>query len=220
MTLDQPASTRRRGAELEATILDAAWAELQDVGYARLTMEGVAARARTGKQVLYRRWPNRARLVTAAMRHRFGPLLVETPDTGTLRGDVLSVLRRMAGRVNHVTPDLLHGVLSEFADLDPAQLDGTTGTMAAIVRQAVARGELRHATLPARVVTLPLDLLRYEALLHRGAVQGATPEALDRLVVEIVDDVFLPLVHALAGPEPRGATSGPAGTPSAADAAR
>ena len=45
---------RRRGPELEAALLDAVWWELAETGYARLTMEGVAARANTGKQVLYR----------------------------------------------------------------------------------------------------------------------------------------------------------------------
>ncbi|HET6742594.1 MAG TPA: helix-turn-helix domain-containing protein, partial [Kribbella sp.] len=57
------AEKRGRGAELEAVLLDAAWAELMESGYARLTMEAVAARAQTGKQVLYRRWRNRAELV-------------------------------------------------------------------------------------------------------------------------------------------------------------
>jgi len=51
-------TTRRRGAELEAALLDAAWDELQAVGYAGLTMEAVADRAGTSRAVLYRRWPN------------------------------------------------------------------------------------------------------------------------------------------------------------------
>ena len=55
-------SSRRRGTKLEDALLDAAWEELQEVGYTRLTMEAVAARAGTSKPVLYRRWPNRARL--------------------------------------------------------------------------------------------------------------------------------------------------------------
>jgi hypothetical protein len=38
-------ATRRRGAALETALLDAAWAELQDIGCAKLTMEGVADRA-------------------------------------------------------------------------------------------------------------------------------------------------------------------------------
>ena len=48
--------TRRRGKELEDALYDATLAELAAVGYGGLTMEGIAARARTGKAALYRRW--------------------------------------------------------------------------------------------------------------------------------------------------------------------
>ena len=60
---------RRRGPQLEAALLDAAWEELVHVGYASLTMESVAARAHTGIAVLYRRWPNKDQLVLAAIEH-------------------------------------------------------------------------------------------------------------------------------------------------------
>src|SRR5579863_6163266 len=68
------ARSRRRGEVLEAALLDAAWAELQAVGYAGLTMEAVADRAGTSRAVLYRRWRNRPELVIAAMR-RHRPML-------------------------------------------------------------------------------------------------------------------------------------------------
>ena len=55
----QRARQRRRGAELEAALLDAAWQELVEAGFARLTMESVANRAKTGVAVLCRRWPNK-----------------------------------------------------------------------------------------------------------------------------------------------------------------
>ena len=73
--------TRRRGAELEQAILDAAWAELCEVGYTALTIEAVAKRAGTSKPVIYRRWPSRAHLVIAAWA-RQQPIETTTPDTG------------------------------------------------------------------------------------------------------------------------------------------
>lgn len=39
-------NSRRRGEVLENDILQAVWDELAEVGYTRLTMEGVAARAK------------------------------------------------------------------------------------------------------------------------------------------------------------------------------
>jgi len=83
---------RRRGEELEAALLDAAWEELVDVGFARLTMESVAARAKTGVAVLYRRWPNKHDLVIAAIRHYGDTHPVAQPDTGSLRGDMIALL--------------------------------------------------------------------------------------------------------------------------------
>ena len=55
-------------------------------------MESVAARAKTGVAVLYRRWPNKDDLVMAAIVHYRRTRRVENPDTGTLRGDLLALL--------------------------------------------------------------------------------------------------------------------------------
>jgi hypothetical protein len=59
--------TRRRGAALEDAILEAAYAELSEVGYLALSVEAVAARARTGKASIYRRWPTKQELVLDAL---------------------------------------------------------------------------------------------------------------------------------------------------------
>src|ERR1700691_4775534 len=94
-----PGGTRRRGATLEHALLDAAWDELQASGYAKLTMERVAERAGTSRAVIYRRWRNRTELVIAAMRHSQPALSGAIPDTGTLRGDTLAVLRRASAPI-------------------------------------------------------------------------------------------------------------------------
>src|ERR1022692_411234 len=88
MSCPQRPGTRRRGEQLENAIFDAILGELAEVGYHRLTMEGVAARAGTGKGALYRRWPSRESLVLAALRGRL-PSLDEQPDTGSVRGDLV-----------------------------------------------------------------------------------------------------------------------------------
>src|SRR5271156_3535431 len=83
---------RRRGEELKAALLEAAWAELVEAGFARLTMESVAARAKTGVAVLYRRWPNKDDLVLAAIASHGSLNPVDIPDTGSLRGDLVALL--------------------------------------------------------------------------------------------------------------------------------
>ena len=179
--------TRRRGAALEADILDAVWEELAEVGYARLTMEGVAARARTGKQVLYRRWANRAELVKAALPHRTGFIVDQVPDTGELREDVLTLLRLMVVRQRQLGPDVIRGLLAEAHDLDPKVFGIMHDILLTVLQRAVERGEIPTADLPRRVVTVPAELLRYEMLLSLDPVADAT-------LVGIVDDVYLPLL--------------------------
>ncbi|GAA0584189.1 hypothetical protein GCM10010172_81440 [Paractinoplanes ferrugineus] len=76
------------------------------------------------------------------------------------------------------------------------------GFLAEILHNAVARGELTHADLPDRVVNLPLDLLRYEALRSARAWSSIDEVDTEKLFAEILDDVFLPLIKALAGARP------------------
>jgi AcrR family transcriptional regulator len=193
---DGARATRRRGSELEAAILAATWDELTAVGYARLTMEGVADRAQTGKQVLYRRWRNRAELVVAAMRHRSTSLADDIPDTGELRGDLFAVLRRMRQRFDEIGPDVAHGLMSEAGDIGPEFLAVMTDVMGTILERAARRGEIRIEAVTRRISTLPVDLFRHEMLLTRNPI----PET---AIAEIIDDVFLPLVRA-RGERPSG----------------
>src|SRR4051794_34936916 len=83
---------RRRGAALEAALLEAAWAELVKGGYAGFTVEAVAERAQTSRAVIYRRWPQRWDLITAAVRRYQELNPVRTPDTGSLRDDLIAYL--------------------------------------------------------------------------------------------------------------------------------
>ena len=111
---ERTVATRRRGATLEHALLDAAWQELQESGYAKLTMERVADRADTSRAVIYRRWRNRPELVIAAMRHHQPVLSGAIPDTGTLRGDTLAVLRRASARITEIGPGTVIGMLSDL----------------------------------------------------------------------------------------------------------
>lgn len=185
-------ATRRRGAELEQAIFEAVWAELAEVGYARLTMEGVAARAQTGKQVLYRRWPSRAELVQAAMRARSGSILERVPDTGSLRTDVLMVLTHMVQRQRDLGVEVMRGLLFDTAEFEPASLAEVRGIYLTMLEHAAARGEIGPAPVPLSVVEVPGNLMRYRLLVDPEPV---TDTELER----IADEIFLPLVRAHAG---------------------
>ena len=83
---------RRRGAALDDAMLSAAWDELLERGYANFTIEAAAERAKTSRAVIYRRWPNKMDLIIAAIRHQGEHNPVPSPDTGSLRGDLIAFL--------------------------------------------------------------------------------------------------------------------------------
>ncbi|MEU4205367.1 TetR/AcrR family transcriptional regulator [Streptomyces sp. NPDC039022] len=183
---------RRRGAALEKALLDAAWEELTANGYARFTMDAVVQRAGTSPPVLYRRWSDRDELVRAAITHVLEQWRVDTPDTGSLREDVLTLMRTInATRVQHITVMSVHlaGYYQETG-AGPGDLLATGREKAADVLfdRAVDRGEIKAERLTERIKSLPFDLLRHEILTTFAPVP-------DHVLEEIVDTVLLPLVR-------------------------
>ncbi|MFD4635147.1 TetR/AcrR family transcriptional regulator [Streptomyces sp. NPDC058284] len=148
--MTEAATTRRsritpeREAELYAAVLDL----LREVGYDALTMDAVAARARSSKATLYRQWGSKPELVAKALRHN-KPVSLADIDTGTLRGD----LHEMAGRSDdcqmeqdaalmralfhavHDNPELHQAMRQLLIEPELTGLD-------VLLRRAVARGEV------------------------------------------------------------------------------
>ncbi|HEX4087067.1 MAG TPA: TetR/AcrR family transcriptional regulator [Trebonia sp.] len=184
---------RRRGQELENALLDAAWEELAAVGFGGLTMESVAARAKTGVAVLYRRWPNKDELVLMAVERYRRTHQVEVPDTGTLRGDLLSLL----GGFSDARSVFVAVITATFAGLladsgmTPAEVrariieDRPTRSVE-IYRRAHERGEIDLDRIPDAVLSMPFDLMRHDLLMSLTSIPR------ERLV-SIVDDLFMPL---------------------------
>jgi AcrR family transcriptional regulator len=185
---------RRRGEELEAALLEAAWQELVEVGFARMTMESVAARAKTGVAVLYRRWPNKDDLVLAAIGHYGTTHPVDIPDTGSLRGDMIALLGSASStRISFATivSAAFSGLLASTG-LTPAQV--REKIMAdrplwsdQIFARAHERGEIDLDRIPPAVLAMPFDLMRHDMLMTYKSIP---PER----VLAIVDDLFMPLV--------------------------
>ncbi|MER6050330.1 TetR/AcrR family transcriptional regulator [Streptomyces sp. NPDC001793] len=91
----------RRSERSRQAIFEAALALVGEVGYEKLTIEGIAARAGVGKQTIYRWWPSKA----AVLLDAFGSVVDAydqegLPDTGDLAADLKFVLRATADEFN------------------------------------------------------------------------------------------------------------------------
>lgn len=187
--------TRRRGAALEEAILRAVIDELVESGYSGLTMDRIAQRAGTNKNAIYRRWPSRAAVSVAAYRH-LAASAQPIPDTGSLRGDALELLRRANRTWSSDTGKIVRSLLAGVAD-DPELLsliqeraiDAGSAIWLTALSRAVARGEAGPEALHPRVATVAVVLLRNEYV-TRGIARLP-----DSVLVDIIDEVYLPLVR-------------------------
>ncbi|MFJ8546418.1 TetR/AcrR family transcriptional regulator [Streptomyces sp. NPDC093586] len=186
---------RRRGAVLEKALLEAAWDELAVNGYARFTMDAVVKRAGTSPPVLYRRWSDRDELVRATIVHVLKESRPAVPDTGSLREDLLTLMREIGTAHVQLVLVMYAHLASYYREtgrspgglFDPVAT-GRKAALDTLFDRAVARGEIRPEVLTERVKTLPFVLLRHEILSTVAPVP-------DDVIGEIVDTIFLPLVR-------------------------
>ncbi len=106
-----------RVARSRAKIFEAVIEELATVGYAALTIEGIAARAGVGKTTIYRHWDSKARLVHEAVSDHKPPF--DAADTGELRGDLVAILGSLVTRLSSGGPGTILLALITAAELDP-----------------------------------------------------------------------------------------------------
>ncbi|MGW5365586.1 TetR/AcrR family transcriptional regulator [Actinopolymorpha pittospori] len=179
----------RRSEESRRAILTAAFDLVGQVGYARLSIEGIAARAGVGKQTIYRWWPSKgAVLFDAFLMLSEGetgrPAL---PDTGDLEADLKAVLRSTVAELNDPRYDEPMRALNTEILHDPAlaaayaeRLDGPLKeAKKERLRSAQRAGELR--------ADLDLDVaveMVWGPLLSRWLQRGGplTPHYADTIV--------------------------------------
>lgn len=187
---------RRRGAELEQAILEAAWIELAVRGYSGLTMETVAERAGTSRPVLARRWDGKAPLAVAAIQRQMAKYPLEVPDRGDLRVELLEFLERASDRASGIAAAFTLFSSEYFTesstvpkDLHAALIQGEARPLSTILKRAVKRGDIDLQKLVPPLASLLSDLFRYYVIMNFSPPPPALRKAW-------VDAVFLPLVRA------------------------
>ena len=183
--------SRRRGQVLEHALYEATLAELAEVGYGGLTMEGIAARARTGKAALYRRWASKCELVHAALVFALPPVPEPRPGRSA-REKLLAMFTAhrdmLAGKTAFPGLDIIHQLLHEpemraiFAD---AVVGPRLKTVESILRAAVANGDIDPATITPLTARIGPALINQHFLLA-----GEPPNRRDLAL--IVDTVIPP----------------------------
>jgi AcrR family transcriptional regulator len=192
---------RRRGAALEEAILEAAFAELSDVGYNAFSVEGVAARARTGKASIYRRWPSKQELVLDALVDRLpSPAdcgIQPVWDESMTTADALRQIANAVSQVLHSPAgDAMRAIKCEaFSDPELARMIDDRfqaprrAALLALLERGVARGEVRPDAVTPIVADVLPAVLSHRIVLQREPVDEAT-------ISEIMERVIIPLVAA------------------------
>lgn len=150
MTVSTPERSRpgrQRSEAADHAILDATLELLSEHGYASLTMAAVIAKSGVSSATLYRRWPAKQDLVTAALATLHAEIV--DIDTGSLRDDISAMVRASSEAMSVRREDLAEDLAIELrrnpefrAAVNEKFILPRRRVMAAIVERAQARGEL------------------------------------------------------------------------------
>jgi len=171
-----------RGAKVRAAVLAATLAELTQVGYADLSVEGVAQRAGVHKTTVYRRWPDRQTLVAEALTDSVARD-VPVPDTGSLEGDLRTFARSLVGWLTSPPGEAIFATLiaasrvPEIAPIKRALFEDRFRRHEPLVTRAIARGELPHGTDPAEVIKTVIAPIYLRLLITAEPINAATADA-------------------------------------------
>jgi AcrR family transcriptional regulator len=190
------ASLRRRGEVLQRAIFDAALDQLSAVGWKRLTMEGVAACAQTGKAALYRRWACKEDLVTAALEHSL-PLVRDAPDHGSLRDDLVDLLERMRSVMYSPAGCALRAIMEEIEHehakafhslIRHKVLEPGRQVIIDVLRRGVDRGEVRAGADLELLADVGPAMMMYCTKVSGGEITADYP-------ARLVDEVLMPMLR-------------------------
>jgi AcrR family transcriptional regulator len=182
-----------RGKPREDAILAAAREELLATGYANLTMDAVAARARSSKATIYRRWRNKAQLVKAVLDGLDADDGAAIPVTGALRSDLVAVMRAIRRKASAPYVAMITDlVLASKRDAALAQALGehVDDESLSPFHEVLAR----HFSQKQADFQLIHDVA--EALVIRQLQRGPLNDAFIR---RVVDRVLVPLLEAGRG---------------------
>lgn len=178
-TASAPAPGRRSKRAHEKVV--AAGLELFEAdGYARVTVDAIAARAGVSKATIYRWWPNKAAILMEGFLRTVEPAIA-FPDSGSARRDISAQIGALARVLGATSPGRMALALLAEAQHDPQVAEAFRDTWIAPRREAgravlergVARGELRAGIDPEVALDLLYGPLYLRLLVGHAAVDAA-----------------------------------------------
>lgn len=191
---EAPRLGRKRDLSRDPEILEAALDVLAETGFERMTIDEVATRARAGKATLYRRWPSKSELVidAVACMKRGVYDLSDLPDTGTLRGDLVAMIKEPSIADAQRKMQVMAGIVSmlsrspELADVaEEALVAPRREANRILIERAIARGEVTDAIDVDLISTVGSAMVAQRMLVERKPVTRA-------FLLSIIDGIVLP----------------------------
>ncbi|WP_432987818.1 TetR/AcrR family transcriptional regulator [Dactylosporangium sp. CA-233914] len=180
--------------ERREAICEAVFELLGEVGYDRMSMDAVAARARASKATIYRGWPSKPELVMEAIEHRYGGAM-EPPDTGSLRGDLIAQLNAVCAAAGGADGAVFTGLLTaathnaELAEcMFRCAYESKHVMYESMLKRAVERGELPEGTRADLLHEVLHAMVTSRRMWQTGPLDAA-------FVERLVDRVLIPVLH-------------------------
>ena len=190
----KPKLGRKRDHTRDPEILEAALDVLAETGYDGMTIDMVAARAKAGKATLYRRWSSKGELVIEAVACMKQIDLGSLPDTGTLRGDFVAMIKPHSIEDSQRKLKIMTGLLamlSKDPELADTALESIMEPRVAanriFLRRAIDRGEIAAGTDIEAIAMLSQAMATYRVMILRKPVDR-------EFILSVIDGVVLPAV--------------------------
>jgi len=194
----KPSVGRKRDDSLDSSILEATLKALAEVGYDRMTMDLVAQHAKTGKASMYRRWDSKIELVRDALlfMNNNSVNVTELPDTGSIREDLLALVKPKTAAQSERKLKVLSGLGSFFSeyrkiseDLSSQIFGGWEKANAELLERAIKRGELSKSANISEACLVISAVTAYTTTMQFKLFDKASYE-------KLLDAIVLPALRA------------------------
>jgi len=191
-----PKLGRKRDHSRDPEILAAALEVLAETGYDGMTIDMVATRAKAGKATLYRRWASKGELLidAVACMKKGDADPSQLPDTGTLRGDLIAMIKPTSIDDGEKKLQIMAGIMSmlsrapELAEAaNAAILEPRASANRLLLRRAIDRGEISADCDIENLAVVSQAMAAYRVLILRKPVDR-------EFLISLIDGVVLPAV--------------------------